>query len=307
MVSGEKVYLQALVFIMPEERKNKYLYPALFGGLLLIGLSPVLIKLADAPGVITTYYRMVIGGIALTPIFIISLLRNKIRLPLKGILLALLGGFCLGTDMALWTTGIMASNATLPTLAGNLAPLWVGLGAIILFKERQNKGFWAGLFIALTGIIILVSKDIFEPGATLKGIVFGLLAGVFYASYQLATQPGRKYLNTISYLYISTLGTALTAGIYAMILGLEFTGYSDETWMYWLAMGLGIQVGGWFMINYSQGILPASVIAPTLLGQPLITAILSYFILEERFTGLYVAGGIVILIGIYFVHFTRNK
>jgi drug/metabolite transporter (DMT)-like permease len=287
--------------------KNTHVYPALFTGLLLIGLSPILIKLAGAPGIITSFYRMFIGGIILTPIFLITLYRTKTKLPSKGILFATLGGVCLGTDMAFWTTGIMASNATLPTLVGNLAPLWVGISATFIFKEKQNIGFWAGVFLAITGIGILMAKDIMQPGATLKGIVLGLLAGIFYAGYQMFTQPGRKLLNTISYLYISTLATALTTAIYALIFQLEFTGYSNETWLYWIAMGIGIQVFGWFFINYSQGYLPASVVSPTLLGQPILTAIIAVFLLTERFTVWHIIGAIVIISGIYVVHFTRSK
>jgi drug/metabolite transporter (DMT)-like permease len=289
------------------ESGKVHTYSALFGGLLLIGVSPILIKLADAPGIITTFYRMVIGGIALTPIFFFAQYKNKIKIPLRGLIIAALAGFCLATDMAFWTTGIMSSNATLPTLVGNLAPLWVGIGAIVIFKEKQNLGFWTGLFVAIIGIGILVARDIFEPGATLKGIVYGLMAGVFYAGYQLFAQPGRKYLNTISFLYISTLSTALTAGMYGIIFQLDFTGYSSETWMFWLAMGILIQVGGWFLINYTQGILPASVIAPTLLGQPVITATIAIFVLSERFTIWHISGGMVIIVGIYLVHFTRGR
>lgn len=292
---------------MNSSHKSQGVYPALFSGLLLIGLSPILIKLADAPGIITTFYRMLIGALALTPIFIISQVKAKTRLPVKGVLFACLGGLMLGTDMALWTTGIVASNATLPTLVGNLAPLWVGIGAVLLFKEKQNLGFWIGLFVAILGIGLLVAKDLFQPGATLRGIILGLLAGVFYAGYQLSTQSGRNYLNTISYLYISTVATAITAAIYAVIFKLSFTGYSSETWGYWLAMGLGIQVVGWFLINYTQGILPASVVSPTLLGQPIITALIAMLFLNERFTIWHISGGVIIIIGIYLVHFTRGK
>jgi drug/metabolite transporter (DMT)-like permease len=140
------------------ESGKVHTYSALFGGLLLIGISPILIKLADAPGIITTFYRMVIGGIALTPIFVISYFQKKTKIPLKGLLIATLAGICLATDMAFWTTGIMTSNATLPTLVGNLAPLWVGIGAIVFFNERQNLGFWLGLSVAIYWNCIISSQ-----------------------------------------------------------------------------------------------------------------------------------------------------
>ncbi len=282
-------------------------YPALFSGLMLLGVSPILIKLAGAPGIITTFYRMLVGTIALTPIFLWALMRGNLLLPRRGIMFALLAGVFLATDMAFWTSGIMASNATLPTLTGNLAPIWVGIGAILFFKEKQNVWFWAGLILAVIGVMCLIGKEILSPGATLKGIVYGLFAGIFYSGYQLCTQPGRKYLNTLAFLYLSTVATTVTSFVYALFFQLEFTGYAAQTWWYWLAMGLGIQVTGWFMINYSQGHLPASVVSPTLLGQPVMTAIIATFLLGESFTLWQIVGGIIIVAGIYLVHFTRGR
>lgn len=250
---------------------------------------------------------MLIGALALTPIFLVAFFRGKLLLPRRGMLFAILAGVFLATDMAFWTSGIMASNATLPTLTGNLAPIWVGIGAILFFKEKQNVWFWVGVILAVIGVMCLIGKDILSPGATLKGIVYGLFAGIFYSGYQLCTQPGRKHLNTLAFLYLSTVATTVTSFIYALFFQLEFTGYSTQTWGYWLAMGLGIQVAGWFMINYSQGHLPASVVSPTLLGQPVMTAIIATFMLGEIFSLWQITGGIVIVGGIYLVHFTRGK
>lgn len=281
-------------------------YFALLTGLILIGFSPILIKLSDAPGIITTFYRMVFGLALLTPVFVNYCLRHKPDIPVRAIPFALLAGFCLATDMSFWSTGIMASNATLPTLAGNLAPLWVGFGATIVFKEKLQKGFWAGLIISIVGMGLLMADDIFQPGATLKGIVFGFIAGFFYAGFLLFTQSGRRMLDTLTFLFISTLATALTSFIYALIFGLSFTGYPPTTWGYWIAMGVGIQFFAWFLINYVQGLLPAAVVAPTLLAQPVITAFLAIYILGERFTAYHMIGGIVIIAGIYVVHFSRR-
>jgi drug/metabolite transporter (DMT)-like permease len=292
---------------------NKFLdnkpYFALATGTLLIGLSPILIKLEDAPGMVTSFYRFIIGSIVLTAPFLIS--RNKItsktKFSKKGILFATLAGFCLATDMAMWTTGIVASNATLPTLVGNLAPVWVGLGAMILFKEKQNLGFWLGLLMAIIGVGLLVAKDFMQPTGVFKGIVLGFFAGIFYAGYMLLTQPGRKHLSTLNYLFFSTLATAIFAFIYVLIFHYDLMGYDFQTWILWLLMGVGIQVFGWFLINYSQGYLPASMVSPTLLGQPVITAIIAIIFLNEKLTIWHFAGGVVIIAGIYIVHFSRSK
>jgi drug/metabolite transporter (DMT)-like permease len=285
---------------------NPKAYLALLTGLVLIGFSPVLIKMASAPGIITSFYRLATGSIVLTVPFLINQLKTKQRIPLKGIMFAALAGACFACDMALWTTGIMASNATLPTLTGNMAPLWVGIGAFLIFKEKQKAGFWIGLLMAFGGVTLLILNNYFNPNGLMKGMILGLFAGMFYAGYYLFTQPGRRYMNTISFLYISTLTTTLLLAIYGFAFKLEFTGYETKTWILFLIMGVFMQAGAWFLINYSQGFLPASVVSPTLLGQPVLAAFIAYFIIGEELTQWHIIGGIIVVAGIYLVHFSRK-
>ena len=83
---------------------------------------------------------------------------------------------------------------------------------------------------------------------------------------------------------------------------------SGKTWFTkGVAIGLGVQVFGWFLISYSQGYLPATIVSPTLLGQPLITAFLAAFLLKEKLTSMHIIGGLVVIAGIYVVHFSRRN
>jgi drug/metabolite transporter (DMT)-like permease len=179
---------------------------------------------------------------------------------------------------------------------------------MIFFRERQKAGFWIGLILALGGVTLLVINDIFESNSlVVKGIFLGLFAGMFYAGYQLFTQAGRKTINTLTYLFISTLTAALALGIVIPLFNYTFTGYSSETWILWLIMGVGIQAGAWFLINFAQGYIPASVVAPTLLIQPVITAMLAITLLKEDLTIWHIGGGIIVVLGIYVVHFSKQK
>jgi drug/metabolite transporter (DMT)-like permease len=92
-----------------------------------------------------------------------------------------------------------------------------------------------------------------------------------------------------------------------LIIGYDFTGYDRFSYLMFLGIGIGVQVIGWFLINYSQGYLPASTVAPTLLGQPVITFLLAYFILKEHLSLWHILGGVIVVIGIYIVHYSRSK
>lgn len=285
--------------------KKSYLFLIL--GAILIAFSPVLIKDTGAPGTITVFYRLLFGTIILTIPFIFSRIKSKAPLKIKGIYVAILAGLFLAIDMAFWATGIMISNAAMPTLVGNLAPLWVGIGAFFLFKERQNSRFWIGLIIALIGVTFLMIQDLNQPDGIFKGLVFGLLAGIFYAGFMLLVQIGRRHLNTISFLFFCSTATTIFLGIFCLVMGIDFVGYTSKAWTLFIIMGIVIQAGAWFLINFAQGYLPASLVAPTLLAQPVLAGIIAFLMLGEKLTMWQIVGGFIVITGIYTVHFAKQR
>jgi drug/metabolite transporter (DMT)-like permease len=101
--------------------------------------------------------------------------------------LALLGGIFFAADIAAWATGVVIAGATNPTLLANTAPLWVGLGALIFFRQRLRRTFWIGTVIAMVGAGLVLGLE--RDGQTI-GSLLGLLAAVFYAAYFLVTISG---------------------------------------------------------------------------------------------------------------------
>lgn len=276
-------------------------------GVFFTGVSAVLIKSAEAPGVVTAFYRMAIGSAALLLPFLVSRFYKPTPLPAKGVAFAMLGGLFFGIDMSLWATGIVATNATMPTLAANLAPVWAGIGAIWLFKEHPKRGFWMGLSLSILGIAVMVWHDLSSPTGMLRGVILGLGAGFFYGLYYLAAQKGRVLINTISFLSISTFTSAATLGAIVWGTGHPLVGYSRPTWTIFFVYGLGVQVVGWWLINYAQGYLRATVVAPTLLGQPVVTAVVAFWFLHESHSPSVLIGGAIVLMGIYVVHWARTN
>ncbi len=288
-------------------RKNRSAYTALFGGLLFLGFSAIIIKSADAPGIVTSFYRMGIGTVVLCIPFVYNMLKKNLHFPVKGIMMAVLGGICFGIDLSLWSTGVVVSNATVPTIFANTAPVWVGIGSMLFFREKHNPKFWVGLVLAVVGISLVVKNDIFSANGILFGSLLGLASGLFYGTFCLVSQVGRKLVDTLSYLFITTFSSAVVLAFCVIIFNYEFTGYNQQTYLHFLAFGIGVQIFGWYLVNYSQGYLPASIVSPTLLGQPLITAFLALVLLHEHLTIWHISGGIIVITGIYVVHFSRNK
>ena len=276
-------------------------YFALALGLLIIGFSAILMRRADAPGTVASFYRMSFGALFLAIPFARNL-RKAFPLPRRAIWLAVLAGAFFGADLASWTTGIMLSNATLPTLFANTNPLWVGIGAWLIFKEQLSGKFWLGVLIAIGGAGIILGLGESAGTALNEGALYGALAGVFYGTYFLIAQKGRDVLDTTSFFWLGTLSSSVFLLIVNLVLGQPLTGFSSASWQNFILQGLLIQAGGWFLIIYAQGHLPASLVSPTLLGQPVLTAFLAGPLLGETLRPTDLIGGFAVIIGILLVH-----
>ncbi len=281
-------------------------YLALALGLLIIGFSAIFVRLANAPGPVVAFYRMTFGAIFLSIPFARNL-RKHMPLPRRAIWLALLAGAFFGADLAAWTTGVVISDATLPTLFANTNPLWVGIGAALLFKEKLTGKFWLGVLIAISGAVIILGVGHTVTDASNQGAYLGLLAGVFYGSYFLVAQKGRDVLDATSFFWLGTVSSAIFLLIVNLVLQQPLTGYAGATWMNFLAQGLIIQAGGWFLVGYAQGYLPASLVSPTMLGQPVLTAIIAGPMLGEILDISDILGGVTVLLGILLVHRSKSK
>ncbi len=289
-----------------DEWKRFFPYLALGFGLLLLGASAILVRLAAVPGTVAAFYRVGVASIVVAPAFALRLARGA-RLHRRGVLLAMVAGLLFAGDLAAWSTGVVLSGATNPTLLANTAPLWVGLGALLIFREQLDRGFWLGLTVAMLGAAVVLGLDALKSFEIGVGTLLGLVAGLFYGSYFLVTQRGRAQLDVLSFFWVSSALNAVCLLLLNLGVGHRLLGHRPESYLYLLALALGPQVLGWMAINYAQGHLPASVVSPTLLGQPVVTALLAGPVLGEQLEVGEVVGGLAVLGGVYWVHRSRRR
>lgn len=273
-------------------------YAALAIGIVCIGLSAIWVKLANVPGPVSGFYRMAVAAAVVTPWW----LAGRRRLPdSRTLKLAALGGVFFGLDLALWNTALLITSAAQATLLANNAPLWVGLGAMLLFRERLPGLYWLGLALGLAGMA-LVARPAGASGLSLDaGSLLAIGASVMYAAYLLTTQRVRRNTDTLTFMAVSMVsGTLLLLALNAL-LGQSLLGFPRSSWLALLGLGLVSQVGGWLSINYALGILPATRVSVTLLGQVLVTALLAAPLFGEIPTAVQMVGAVMILAGIYMV------
>ncbi len=276
-------------------------YVALTFGVLALGLSAIFVKWANAPGPVSGFYRMVIAGAVIALPFGIQA-RRQAPLSKRHILLAALAGLFFAGDLASWNSAVLITSAANATLLGNSSPLWVSLGALVLFKEKLRPAFWAGLFVVLVGSTVILGEDFLLHPSFGIGDLLSLMSGFFYGCFLLATERARDKLSSLVSWWVSAAAAAGALFLVSVFFGFPLVGYGITTWQSLIALALITQVGGWLALNYALGHLPASLVSPSLLGQPVLTALFAVPLLGQSLSRLQIGGGLLVLAGIWIVH-----
>ena len=282
--------------------QNKFLpYVALAVGISALSLSAMFVRWADAPGAVTGFYRLLFSTIFLAPLFV---RQQKTLEPIdkRYYIFPLLGGLFTAFDFAFWNSSLKFTTAANATLLGNTSPLWVALFAFFVLREKLRGTFWIGLVIALTGAVLVMGSDFLNHPTLGLGDVMASTAAIFYASYQLITQRGRKYIDPLRYTWLVGVSAVIGMFIMNLVLGNQLTDYPARTWGIFLATAVVSQMIGYLAITYALGHLPASIVSPTLVGQPILTAVLAIPLLGEIPNTTQWVGGAIALVGIYLVN-----
>lgn len=274
-------------------------YLLLLFGILCISWSAILVKLADISGLGSGFYRMFIGTIGVIPFW---LYYKKPITDWRGVRIAILCGVFFAIDIALWNSSIMLSKAAISTLLANLAPVWVGIGATLIFREKPGRIFWTGTIISLIGVSFIIGIDQITSSKLNLGNTLAIIASMFYGAYLLIARKGRVNLDTISFTTISMASSSIVLGIICLFTATLLWGFSTQTWLSLSALGLIPQLLGWLAINFALGHIKPTVASVSLLSQSVFTALFSVPVLGEFLSVREIGGAAVVLIGIYLVN-----
>ena len=282
-------------------------YLALVAAILALSLSSLFIRWSSAPGPVTSFFRMALASIFMFPFVLRYSVKKKqpIASWVKWLPFALVGGIFTALDHYTWSTAINMTKVANATFLNNIAPLWVALFAVLVWKENLRKLFWLGLLFTLAGAGLIFGIDLFYNPHLSLGDFLALVSSLFYAGYFLTTQLGRSKVDTLPYVWTVTLVSAVILFFVNIAARQPLSGFSTATYLTFLGSALISQTIGYFSVGYALGHLPASIVSPTMIGQPMLTALLAIPLASEPLTLDVILGGIFVLSGIFLVN--RNS
>jgi drug/metabolite transporter (DMT)-like permease len=272
---------------------------ALLLGATCIALSPIFVRVSEAGPTATAFWRVALAVPVLWVLYLLKARARTQRYSGKWPLL-LAAGFAFAGDLAFWHTSIKLTSVANSTLLANLASIFVTLAAWMFLKHKPTRLFLAGLAAALIGVALLVHTSLAFSSTGLLGDALGVVTAMFYAGYILAVKGLRdRGETTLHLMAVTSTITALFLLPVALASGEQMLPASAFGW--WMLVGLALisHAAGQGLIAYALAHLPAAFSSVSLLFQPVMAALFAWLLLSEALVPLQIAGGMVVLFGIY--------
>lgn len=274
----------------------------------------------EAPSLVVAAWRLGLGTLIMAP-FALANHRSTIRqMTRRQWAFVLLSGIFLAGHFACWISSLKYTTVASSVVLVSMSPLLVALISTFVLKEPLSKIAWVGLVIALAGSALVAFGEGIPPAGQsaaanasagsadtrLLGNILAFGGAVFMAGYLSIGRRLRASLPLPPYAFTVFGTAALVLLSSALLAGQPITGYKPITYGWFLLLGLIPQTLGHAGFNWALKYLPASVVSISLLGEPIGSSILAMILLKETPALFEIAGGLLILAGIYLAA-VRNK
>ena len=265
-------------------------------GMIAVSTASIFIKLCEAPSLIIATYRMIFASLLLLPFA--SHQKTWRSWNRKEIGWLILSGFFLSLHFASWITSLKYTSVASSVVLVTTHPIFVGLGAWLFLKEPLGLHLILGILLSVLGSGLISYGDMTLSKEALMGDGLALIGAMTASGYFLVGRKMRRNQDLLSYIFpvYSTAGLALV--LFSLLFQNPFFGYTTTTYLFMFLLALVPQLIGHTTFNWALRYLPASMVSITILGEPIGSTLLAYFILGEKLTPLKILGGISIFAGI---------
>lgn len=283
-------------------RKINYPILALIVANIIWGATSPIIKysLSNIPPFSLAFLRFLIASFILY--FFVHKRINYADLKNKWLWLYTLAGITFNIAFFFWA--LQRTTAIEATIIASFAPIMTLIGAAIFLREKFTKSVVIGVFVALTGAVVIIFEPIISKG--FSGGVLGnllMLLATFFAV--VGTIAGRKFLTPQNAIGITFWACLIGTVTFLPLMIFEFC--QNPFWFGNLnSKGIvGIIYGGLFssliaysLYNWALSKLPAYKTSVFTYIDPVVAILIAIPLLGEKITLPFVVGSTLVFLGI---------
>lgn len=301
---------------MPEQRLRFFLPFSLLTAILAVSTASIFIRFAQADGVpslVIAALRLTFAALLLAPLALTRHRAELVSLTREQAALGVVSGLFLAVHFATWISSLEYTSVASSVVFVSTGPLWVALLSPMLLNERLTRAARIGLGLAILGGTFIGLSDacVIQNGIqcpqwsqVLQGRAmwgnFLALAGAWAVTgYLIIGRKLRAGMSLVPYIFLVYSMAAAALMVFMLAAGNSPFGFSFKTYGWIFLLAALPQLIGHSTYNWALRYLPAAFVAVTTLGEPICSAVLAYFILQETPSLATMLGGALILFGIY--------
>jgi drug/metabolite transporter (DMT)-like permease len=296
-------------------RRSTLLF-VLLAGILAVSTASILITFAQdegAPSIVIAAFRLTLATLGLAPLALTRYRPQLRALSTREWMLALLSGVFLAVHFSVWITSLQYTSVASSVVLVSTTPLWVALLSPLVLHERVGAAAYVGLVLALAGGTVVGLSDActwqgsliacqsvtFFGGTAFLGDFLALAGAWMAAGYMLVGRKLRAKMDLIPYIFVVYGMAAVLLIVFMFGLRESPLGFPPITYLWLILLALVPQLLGHSIFNWSLKYIPASLVSVTLLGEPVGSTILAYFLLQQQPGWVKIGGALLILAGIW--------
>ncbi|GFZ92853.1 DMT family transporter [Nesterenkonia alkaliphila] len=188
----------------------------------------------------------------------------------------------------------------------NFAPLLVGIGAVVFFKEAFSRRLFLGMLISLLGIgLITVAGSTGQ--LAMVGLLIAFAAALLYAGGMLLQKLALRSVDALTATWLGcAAGTLALLPFLPQTLG-ELPELSAGTLAGAVYMGIGPSALGFWFWGYAMNHFPTGRVASATLAVPAVVVLMSAVTLNEVPPLLAIIGGAIALAGVAAAQFRLRR
>jgi drug/metabolite transporter (DMT)-like permease len=282
-------------------------YAGIALGILAVSAASIIVKMIQnehVPSLVISAYRLTLASLVLAPLALTRHRDEIKKLTRRDLLLIAVAGIFLALHFATWIESIRFTTIASSTVLVSTSPIFVGIFSWILLREKLSRMLIIGLVITVLGGVMIGFADStgMPPTASapdpLKGNVLAIAGAFAAAIYLLIGRSIRAKLSLIPYIFVCYSAAAITLLIAVLVAGENFWGYTNVAYVGVILLAIFPQLIGHSSFNWALRYLSATYVSITVLGEPIGSTILAFFIFKQLPPELTLIGGGLILIGI---------
>ncbi len=273
-------------------------------GVAIVSTASILIRYAQADGASSAMIaagRLTIAALIMTPVALSRAGPELLRIRRNDLFLCAASGLLLAAHFWTWIASLEFTSVANSTVLVTTNPVWVALLSVWLLHEKPAKTQLAGVALTLVGTLLIFVAETSHTGpatAPLLGNSLALMGALAASGYLLIGRGLRSNLSLLSYVWLTYSFAALALIVAAVAGGDTIGDVSFNAWLLIAALAIGPQLLGHTAWNWALRRLSATFVAVSILGEPIGSALLAWWLLDEGFVALQLAGFVVLLWGI---------